>query len=129
MYDIRSGLTRTHSASGLGQASAEDICQQGGYVAVLDRNEEDGKAIERKLHPAAKFFLVDVTETESIAAAVSGAAEWAEAMSKPLGGLIPAAGVGHPGLVRRRSPSYYEPTGDITILNFQSHHPRARPRS
>jgi hypothetical protein len=42
---------------------------------------------------------VDVTDTESIAAAVAGTAEWVSQTGKPLGGIIPAAGVGNPGLV------------------------------
>jgi NAD(P)-dependent dehydrogenase (short-subunit alcohol dehydrogenase family) len=48
----------------------------------------------------ARFFAVDVTDTESIATAVKGAAEWVHETGKPLGGIIPAAGVGNPALVR-----------------------------
>lgn len=52
----------------------------------------------------AKFFAVDVTDTESIAAAVKGTAEWVSKTGKPLGGIIPAAGVGNPGLVSSNAP-------------------------
>lgn len=47
----------------------------------------------------AKFFAVDVSDTDGIAAAAKGTAEWVAQTNKPLGGIIPAAGVGNPGLV------------------------------
>lgn len=47
----------------------------------------------------ARFFAVDVTDTASIAAATKATAEWVAETNKPLGGIIPAAGVGNPGLV------------------------------
>lgn len=47
----------------------------------------------------AKFFQVDVTDSDSIEAAVEGTIEWVDKTKAPLGGLIPAAGVGIPGLV------------------------------
>lgn len=62
-------------------------------------NEEQGAALAKGLGPAARFWACDVSDTESIAAAVKGAAEWATATGKPLGGVIPAAGVGNPNLV------------------------------
>ncbi len=94
------GVNRKHRASGLGRACAEDIVSHGGYVAILDRNEEDGKAVARSLSPSAEFFAVDVTKSDSVAAAVAGAAGWAGRTGKPLGGVITAAGISFPGLVR-----------------------------
>lgn len=47
----------------------------------------------------AKFFQVDVTDSETIEAAVKGTMEWVEKRKASLGGIIPAAGVGIPGLV------------------------------
>ncbi len=97
------------SASGLGQACAEDITKHGGYVAILDRNEEDGNAVARSLSPAAKFFVVDVIDSASIAAAVEGTVKWTQQTGKPLGGVIPAAGISIPGLVRHHlSPTARE---------------------
>jgi len=110
-----------YRASGLGRACAEDICNHGGNVAILDLNEDNGKALEKQLGSSAKFFVVDVTDTVSIAAAVKGTVEWTKRSGKPLGGIIPAAGVGNPGLVcalqrqefeRKEIPSLLMPSSD-----------------
>ncbi|KAI0533697.1 short chain dehydrogenase [Xylaria digitata] len=91
-------------ASGLGQAAVEEICRNGGNVAILDLNEELGVEVVKKLpNGAAKFFVCDVLETESIAAAVKGVVEWTEKTRKPIGGIIPAAGVGNPATILDRA--------------------------
>jgi hypothetical protein len=77
-------------------------------VAILDLNEELGAHVIKLLpEGAAKFFVCDVVETESIAAAVKGIVEWISETGKPMGGVIPAAGVGNPSTVLAfRDPSY-----------------------
>ncbi|KAH6972005.1 hypothetical protein BKA56DRAFT_676989 [Ilyonectria sp. MPI-CAGE-AT-0026] len=45
------------------------------------------------------FFPCDVSDTESIAAAVKGAVDWSQETGKLLGGIITAAGVGTPSLI------------------------------
>lgn len=96
-------LTRPpqNSASGLGRATAVELNKEGGNIAILDLNEDAGAELVKQLGgpSRAKFFAVDVTDTESIAAAVKGTAEWVHETGKPLGGIIPAAGVGNPSLV------------------------------
>ena len=47
----------------------------------------------------ARFFECNVLETENIAAAVSGTVDWIRETGKPLGGVIPAAGVSTPATV------------------------------
>lgn len=91
----------TRSASGLGRATAIELSQNGGNISILDLNEDAGAELVKQLggESRARFFAVDVTDTESIAAAVAGTAEWVSQTGKPLGGIIPAAGVGNPGLV------------------------------
>lgn len=91
----------THSASGLGRATAIDLSHHGGNISILDLNEDAGAALVKQLggEARARFFAVDVTDTEGIAAAVAGTMEWVSQTGKPLGGIIPAAGVGNPGLV------------------------------
>ncbi|KAI0975248.1 short chain dehydrogenase [Xylaria arbuscula] len=87
-------------ASGLGQAAVEEICRNGGNAAVLDLNEELGAEVVNLLPKGAgKFFACDVLETESIAAAIAGVVEWIETTGKPMGGIIPAAGVGNPATI------------------------------
>ncbi|KAI1104582.1 short chain dehydrogenase [Jackrogersella minutella] len=90
-------------ASGLGQACVEEICRNGGNVAVLDLNEENGATVIKSLPSGSgKFFLCDVLETDSIAAAVKGTVEWIQETGKPLGGIIPAAGVANPATILDR---------------------------
>lgn len=80
----------------------EDICRNGGNAAILDMNEESGNELVSKLGPSAKFFLCDVLDTKSIEAAVQGTADWVKGTGKPVGGVIPAAGVGNPATVSPR---------------------------
>jgi NAD(P)-dependent dehydrogenase (short-subunit alcohol dehydrogenase family) len=87
------------SASGLGRACVLDICASGGHAVILDMNEEQGTALAASLSPAAKFLPCDVADTSSIASAVASATDWIKSTGKPLGGIIPAAGVGLPGLI------------------------------
>jgi NAD(P)-dependent dehydrogenase (short-subunit alcohol dehydrogenase family) len=92
-------LTRTFRAAGLGKACVEEICKHGGYAAILDMNEDLGNAVVKELGSSTKFWRCDVSDTESISAAVKGAIEWSQQTAKPIGGVIPAAGVGNPCLV------------------------------
>lgn len=89
----------------------EEICRNGGNAAILDLNEELGAEIVKQLpQDAGKFFACDVLETESIAAAVAGVVEWIGKTGKPMGGIIPAAGVGNPSTVLRFPPPCLAPT-------------------
>lgn len=87
------------SASGLGRACCEDIVANGGHVAVLDQNEENGQEFVKTLGFAAKFFECNVLETESIAKAVQGTIAWVQETGKTIGGAITAAGVALPAPV------------------------------
>lgn len=69
-------------------------------MAIFDYNADLGAAFAAELGADnARFFECDVRNTESIAAGVKELAVWVETTAKPLGGIIPAAGVGLPGLV------------------------------
>jgi 3-hydroxyacyl-CoA dehydrogenase / 3-hydroxy-2-methylbutyryl-CoA dehydrogenase len=76
-----------------------EICQAGGYAAVLDMNEELANEVVKEWPGKIKFFEVNVLETKSIAAAVKGALEWVEETGKEVGGVIAAAGVSTPAKV------------------------------
>ncbi|KAL7961100.1 NAD(P)-binding protein [Trichoderma compactum] len=90
-------------ASGLGKSSAIEIIKAGGHVSVLDlSDEEDGQELEKELGPSAKFFHCNVTDSESIAKAVQGTVDWVKQTGKPLGGVIPGAGIGLPAAVLNR---------------------------
>lgn len=84
-------------ASGLGLATAEDLWQHGAYVAIMDMNPANGEKAVKPMGKRAKFFEVDVTESESLETAVKNAIAWTKETGKPLGGLMPYAGVGLPG--------------------------------
>ncbi|KAL2129033.1 hypothetical protein VTI74DRAFT_8307 [Chaetomium olivicolor] len=86
-------------ASGLGRACVRDIVALGGNAMILDMNEELGNALVQELGPSTKFVVCDVSDTTSIASAVQSTVAWVKQTGKPLGGIIPAAGVGHPGLI------------------------------
>lgn len=86
-------------ASGLGLATAKELHSQGGYIAILDLNAENGEKAVKELGSNAKFFEVDITQTESLQKVVKSIVEWISQTSKPIGGVIPAAGVGLPGLL------------------------------
>jgi 3-hydroxyacyl-CoA dehydrogenase/3-hydroxy-2-methylbutyryl-CoA dehydrogenase len=78
----------------------EDICRKGGYVAILDMNEELATELVKQIGGGkTKFFECNVLETESVAAAVKGAVDWSKETGKVVGGVIAAAGVSTPAKV------------------------------
>lgn len=96
------------SASGLGRACVEDICRAGGYVAILDMNEELAQELVKEIGGGkAKFFETNVLETESIEAAVKGTLAWVKDTGKEVGGVIAAAGVSTPAKVCSFSSRIY----------------------
>merc|ERR1711939_334495 len=91
-------------ASGLGRACVEDICQKGGFAAILDMNEElAAEVVEETGGGKTKFFEANVLETESISAAVKGALAWIKETGKEVGGVIAAAGVSTPAKILDRN--------------------------
>src|SRR3712207_1619024 len=63
-------------ASGLGAATARRLQAAGAIVTVADRNEELGRSFADEI--GARFALMDVTDADSVAAAVDAAAEGGE---------------------------------------------------
>jgi len=97
--DIRAIVTG--GASGLGLAVGEAVIAAGGKVALLDVNEDAGRAAAARLGPNASFHKADVTSESAVDAAV------AEAMAT-LGFAnlaVSCAGVGWPKrLVGKEGP-------------------------
>ncbi|PFH62937.1 hypothetical protein XA68_10990 [Ophiocordyceps unilateralis] len=92
-------------ASGLGRACVEDLVSRGKTnVAILDKSEAGG-AFAAELGSAAKYFYCDVLNSSSVADAVRGAARWAQETSKPLAGVVPAAGISVPATILDRDGS------------------------
>lgn len=61
----------TGGASGIGRAVAIRLHRQGVKVTMLDLNEEKGAELVRELGQNASFFAVDVSDDESVRAAVA----------------------------------------------------------
>jgi 3-hydroxyacyl-CoA dehydrogenase/3-hydroxy-2-methylbutyryl-CoA dehydrogenase len=77
-------------ASGLGEATARKLHCDGARVVIADLNQDRGTALADELGDGASFVPADVTDAESISAAVAAAADTA-------GGLrisICCAGIG-----------------------------------
>jgi 3-hydroxyacyl-CoA dehydrogenase/3-hydroxy-2-methylbutyryl-CoA dehydrogenase len=114
-------MTPPDSASGLGRACVRDIVAAGGNAVILDMNEELGKALVSELGPSTHFIQCDVTDTDNIKAAVDASIAWINKTGKPLGGIIPAAGVGHPGLIidKNLNPVSLESVDFVLSINLR----------
>ncbi|KAK4129736.1 NAD(P)-binding protein [Parathielavia appendiculata] len=108
-------------ASGLGRACVLDICAQGGNAAILDMNTEAGEELATALGASARFIQCDVSSTTSIASAVSSIVSWTRQTGKPLGGIIPAAGVGLPALIldKHLRPASLESIDFVLSINLR----------
>lgn len=84
-------------ASGLGLATVRDLHAQGAYTAILDLNATAGAETVSSLGPErAQFFEADMSDSASVASAVDALTAWTAQTGAPVGGVIPAAGVGNP---------------------------------
>src|SRR6201999_266685 len=68
-----SGALVVGGASGLGEATARRLAEQGAVLTIADVNAERGQAIADEL--GARFVAVDVREEEQVQAAVDAAAQ------------------------------------------------------
>ncbi len=82
----------TGGASGLGEACAREIVNNGGRVAIFDIQTEIGEQISRELGENAVFIKTDVTEDESVRKSVSKVLE----KFRCLNVAINCAGIGSP---------------------------------
>ncbi|MCL4134139.1 UNVERIFIED_CONTAM: hypothetical protein GTU68_062650 [Idotea baltica] len=80
----------TGGASGIGEASAEQLAALGARVVIADLNEEGGQAVASRL--GGLFVKCDVSSEEDGAAAVTAASEMG-----PLRVLVNSAGLGRAG--------------------------------
>lgn len=106
-------------ASGLGRATIRNLLSAGGYVSILDMNEEGGQVLVQELPEGhAKFFQCDVSDTESIAQAVSGSLSWIKDSGKELGGIIAAAGVSTPAKILDKHGDPFDLRGFDFVMNI-----------
>ena len=101
-----------------------NLVQAGGYVAVLDLDEDLSMEIMSELgQEKGRFFQVDVSKTESIASAVANVLVWTKYTGMEVGGVVAAAGVGYPAKVRSvlGSSSYHQSSGiSMYLLRLSS---------
>src|SRR4051812_42991615 len=71
-YDVAAVVSG--GASGLGEATPRALVARGAAVTILDLQEERGKALADELGGHTTFVRTDVTDEESVAAAVADAA-------------------------------------------------------
>ncbi|BDB41297.1 MULTISPECIES: SDR family NAD(P)-dependent oxidoreductase [Mycobacterium] len=94
-------------ASGMGRASAELLHQRGAQVAILDRENSDGKAVAEGV--GGKFYPVDVTD-------FTGTEETLQAAVDDLGGLHVTVTTAGGGIAKRTMTK----TGPHDLESFQS---------
>jgi NAD(P)-dependent dehydrogenase (short-subunit alcohol dehydrogenase family) len=82
-------------ASGLGEATARRLHAGGAHVVIADRSEERGRAVAGELGDRATFVAADVTDPDTVQAAVRAAAE----QPVPLRIAVSCAGIGGAGRV------------------------------
>lgn len=87
-------------ASGLGRATVRNLVLAGANVSILDMNADGGRTLVRELGTEyARFFLVDVSDTDSIARATKATLDWVKSTGKEIGGVLAAAGVSSPAKI------------------------------
>ncbi|KZS84630.1 MULTISPECIES: SDR family NAD(P)-dependent oxidoreductase [Mycobacterium] len=94
-------------ASGMGRATAELLAERGAHVAVLDRENSDGKAVAEGLGGA--FYPVDVTD-------FTGTEETLQTAVDNLGGLHVAVTTAGGGIAKRTLTK----SGPHDLESFQS---------
>jgi NAD(P)-dependent dehydrogenase (short-subunit alcohol dehydrogenase family) len=77
-------------ASGLGLATVERLAKAGAHVVILDLPSSNGAAVAERLGERVAFSPGDVTDTESVSAALDRAVD----MPSPLRVCVGCAGVG-----------------------------------
>jgi len=82
-------------ASGLGEATVRRLVQEGARAVIADLNQERGVALAEELGGAARFAPTDVTQEDSVRAAIGTAVDTFGALD----GAVSCAGIGTPGKV------------------------------
>ncbi|BGO96375.1 hypothetical protein RTBOTA2_002877 [Rhodotorula toruloides] len=85
----------TGGASGLGAAVVAALVTRGGFVAVLDLNEEAGSQAEKQYGQSVAFFRCDVGDEDNVKQALKGVKE--RFQGKKWGGVVHCGGVGMAG--------------------------------
>ncbi len=82
-------------ASGLGEATVRRLVKEGARAVIADLNQERGVGLAEELGEAVRFSLTDVTQADSVGAAIGIAVDTFGALN----GAVSCAGIGTPGKV------------------------------
>ncbi|MCP4200449.1 MAG: 3-hydroxyacyl-CoA dehydrogenase [bacterium] len=82
-------------ASGLGEATVRRLVEEGARVVIADLNQERGVALVEELGDATRFSPTDVTQEDSVRAAIGVALDGFGGLN----GAVSCAGIGTPGKV------------------------------
>lgn len=105
-------------ASGLGLATVKELHSQGAYIAILDLNAETGSKVIQDFGSRVKFWEADMRDTSALEKAVSDIAAWTKEISAPIGGVVPAAGVGLPAKLLTKNNEPVEMDALDFVLNI-----------
>ncbi len=94
----------TGGASGLGAGAARRLVAGGAEVVLVDLNEDAGRAMESELGSAVSFVRGDVSDTDSIAAAIDTALD----ERGGIGILVNAAGIAPAARVISRDGALFD---------------------
>jgi NAD(P)-dependent dehydrogenase (short-subunit alcohol dehydrogenase family) len=109
-----SGAIVAGGASGLGEATVRRLHAGGARVVIADLNEEKGRELSAGLGEGAAFVRADVTDADSVQAAVEAAAA-----SAPLRISVCCAGIGWAERIAgRRGPHQREPFEVVVKVNL-----------
>jgi NAD(P)-dependent dehydrogenase (short-subunit alcohol dehydrogenase family) len=102
-------------ASGLGEATARLLHARGANVVICDLNEERGQSLASELGDSAQFARADVTDPDSVQAAVQAAA----ALPGGLRISVCCAGIGWAErTASKRGPHSFEPFETVIRVNL-----------
>ncbi len=106
-----SGALVAGGASGLGEATARLLHERGASVVIADLNEDKGQELAAELGDRARFVRADVTDPDSVQAAVDAAA--------PLRISVCCAGIGWAERVaHKRGPHSLQPFETVIRVNL-----------
>jgi 3-hydroxyacyl-CoA dehydrogenase / 3-hydroxy-2-methylbutyryl-CoA dehydrogenase len=109
-----SGALIAGGASGLGEATARTFHALGARITIADLNEDRGNALAAELGEGAQFVRADVTDADTVQAAVSAAAEPGDLRIS-----VCCAGIGWAERIAgRRGPHSPEPFETVIRVNL-----------
>jgi NAD(P)-dependent dehydrogenase (short-subunit alcohol dehydrogenase family) len=117
MFDLSNKtVVITGAGSGIGQAIALALAEQGAYIVILDRDESAANATSKMImHEggASKSIAIDVTDLDSILSAIQSIDQ-----ENPIDILINNAGIGHIGTAENTTGTDFDKVYVINVKGY-----------